>query len=145
MVRSRQCRSRQSQSSGPANGLDQEVRPGWASSVARLGIRTFKPTLRKAADRLATVHTPEGVPLPPNTLAELQRDMARLGVVISQIRQIEEARQKRLEQHHETGPHAMVRLLARIVGVGVETADSWFMRCCRGQCVTAEPWRATPA
>jgi len=31
------------------------------------------------------------MPLPPNTLAELQRDMARLGVVISQIRQIEEA------------------------------------------------------
>jgi len=24
------------------------------------------------------VHTPEGMPLPPNTLAELQRDMARL-------------------------------------------------------------------
>jgi len=44
-------------------------------------------------------------------------------VVISQIRQIEEARQKRLDQQHETGPHAMVRLLARIVGVGVETAD----------------------
>ena len=72
------------------------------STLARLGIRTFKPTLRKAAERLATVHTPEGVPLPPNTLAELQRDMARLGVVISQIRQIEEARQKRLEQQHET-------------------------------------------
>ena len=92
------------------------------STLARLGIRNFKPTLRKAAERLATVHTPEGMPLPPNTLAELQRDMARLGFVVSQIRQIEEARQKRLEQH-ETGPHAMVRLLARIVGVGVETAD----------------------
>ena len=92
------------------------------STLARLGIRNFKPTLRKAADRLATVHTPEGVPLPPNTLAELQRDMARLSFVVSQIREIEEARQKRLE-HHETGPQAMVRLLARIVGVGVETAD----------------------
>src|SRR5438128_1076926 len=45
--------------------------------------------------RLATVHTPEGMPLPPNTLAELQRDMARLGFVVSQIREIEEARQKR--------------------------------------------------
>jgi len=63
--------------------------------LARLGIRTFKPTLRKAAERLATVHTPEGVPLPPNTLAELQRDIARLGFVVSQIRQIEEDRQKR--------------------------------------------------
>src|SRR5918912_987987 len=93
------------------------------STLARLGIRTFKPTLRKAAERLAIVHTPEGMPLPPNTLAELQRDVARLGFVVSQIREIEEARQKRLERQHETGPHAMVRQLARIVGVGVETAD----------------------
>jgi transposase len=77
----------------------------------------------QGAERLATVHTPEGMPLPPNTLAELQRDMARLGCVVSQIREIEQARQKRLEQQPETGPHAMVRLLARIVGVGVETAD----------------------
>src|SRR6266513_160565 len=49
--------------------------------------------------------------------------MARLGFVVGQIREIEEARQKRLEQQPESGPHAMVRLLARIVGVGVETAD----------------------
>src|SRR6202022_831571 len=93
------------------------------ATLVRLGIRNFKPTLRKAAERLATVHTPEGMPLPPNAVAELQRDMARLGFVVSQIREIEEARQKRLEQQPETGPHAMVRLLARIVGVGVETAD----------------------
>src|SRR5437879_9768836 len=89
------------------------------STLARLGIRNFKPTLRKAAERLASVHTPEGMPLPPNTLAELQRDMARLRFVVRQIREIEDARQKRLEQQPETGPHAMVRLLARIVGVGV--------------------------
>jgi len=93
------------------------------STLARLGIRNFKPTLRKAAERLATVHTPEGLALPPNTLAELQRDMARLAFVVSQIREIEEARQKRLERQHESGPHATIRLLARIVGVGIETAD----------------------
>jgi transposase len=93
------------------------------ATLARLGIRNFKPTLRQAAERLATVRTPEDMPLPPNTLAELQRDMARLGFVISQIREIEKARQKRLEQQPETGPHAMVRLLARVVGIGIETAD----------------------
>src|SRR5947207_6910393 len=38
------------------------------STLARLGIRNFKPTLRKAAERLATVHTPEGMPLQPNVL-----------------------------------------------------------------------------
>src|ERR1700732_1569162 len=92
-------------------------------TLARLGIRTFKPTLRKAAERLATLHTPEGVPLPPNVSAELQRDMARLGFVMGQIRDIEAARRKRLEQQHEIGPHAMVRLLNRVGGVGIETAD----------------------
>src|ERR1700722_505612 len=93
------------------------------ATLARLGVRNFKPTLRKAAERLATVHTPEGTPLPPNVLAELQRDMARLGFVVSQIREIEDTRQERLEQEPETGPHAMVRHLARVVGVGIETAD----------------------
>src|ERR1700675_1997235 len=93
------------------------------ATLARLGVRNFKPTLRKAAERLATVHTPEGIPLPPNTLAELQRDMARLGFVVSQIREIEQARQKRLEQETETGPHAMVRQVARVIGTGLETAD----------------------
>ena len=92
-------------------------------TLARLGIRNFKPTLRKAAERLATLHTPEGMPLPPNALVELQRDMARLGFVVRQIREIEDARQKRLERQPETGPHAMVRLLARVIGVGIETAD----------------------
>jgi hypothetical protein len=43
--------------------------------------------------------------------------------VVSQIREIEEARQKRLEQEPEARPHAMVRQLARVVGVGIETAD----------------------
>jgi transposase len=48
------------------------------SALARLGIRNFKPNLRKAAERLAGLRTPEGAALPPNTLAELRRDIARL-------------------------------------------------------------------
>src|SRR6201987_3286407 len=54
------------------------------ATLARLGIRNFKPTLRQTAERLATVHIPEGMPLPPNVAAELQRDMARLRFVVSQ-------------------------------------------------------------
>ena len=88
------------------------------ATLARLGVRNFKPTLRKAAERLATVRTPEGMPLPPNVLAELQRDMARLGFVVSQIREIEDTRQKRLEQQPETGHHAMVRQVALAIKLG---------------------------
>ena len=93
------------------------------SCLARFGIRNFKPTLRKAPERLATLATPEGVPLPPNTLLELRRDMARLRFVMDQIKEVEEARAQRLEQAPQEKTHAMFRLIARVIGVGIETAD----------------------
>jgi transposase len=92
-------------------------------ALARLGVRGFKPTLRKACERLGTLRTAEGAPLPPNTLAELRRDMARLRLVREQIAEVEAARLERLEEEPGSRPHAMVRLLARVIGVGVETAD----------------------
>jgi transposase len=93
------------------------------SCLVRLGIRNFKPTLRKAADRLAMLRTPEGTPLPPNTVLELRRDMARMRFVMEQIKELEEERMRRLEQAPQEKSNAMVRLLARVLGVGVETAD----------------------
>lgn len=93
------------------------------STLARLGIRGFKPELRKAPQRLAALRTPEDLPMPPNTLDEIRRDMARLAVVRGQIEEIERVRLERLEQAPDEKSNAMVRLLARIVGVGVETAD----------------------
>ena len=91
--------------------------------LVRFGVRNFKPTLRKAPERLKTLRTPEGGPLPPNSFAELRRDMARLRFVMEQIREIEEARLQRLEHSPNEGLHPMVRLLARVIGVGIETAD----------------------
>jgi transposase len=93
------------------------------AALIRLGIRGFNPKLKKAAGRLKDLRTPEGEPIPPNTLAELRRDMERRRLVSTQIRQIEEARLERLEQTPSDGPHAMVCLLARVIGVGTETAD----------------------
>ena len=93
------------------------------ATLTRLGIRGFNPKLKKAAERLDDLRTPEDEPIPPNTLAELRRDMVRRRLVSDQIRQIEGARLERLEQAPCDGPHAMVRLLARVIGVGIETAD----------------------
>src|SRR4051812_1210848 len=92
-------------------------------TLVRLGIRGFHPTQRTAPERLEAVRTPEGAALPPHTLAELRRDMARLRFVRDQIKEIEQTRIERLEQAPAAGPHAMVRLLARVIGVGIETAD----------------------
>src|SRR6202035_3649744 len=51
------------------------------STLVRLGIRDFRPNLRKAPERLRALRTPEGVAVPGNTRAELERDMARLQLI----------------------------------------------------------------
>lgn len=93
--------------------------------LARFGIRTFKPTLRKAEDKLDALRTAEGTPVPENTRAGLRRHLERLRLVREQIRAIEEERLRQLAAASagEQGPQAMVRLLARVIGVGIETAD----------------------
>jgi len=63
------------------------------------------------------------VPLPPNTLLELRRDMARLRFVMDQIKEVEAARAQGLKQAPQEKTHAMVNLLARILGIGIDTAD----------------------
>jgi transposase len=93
------------------------------AALVRLGIRGFKPGLLAAPQRLDALQTPEETPIPPNMLDEMRRDMARLAWVREQINAIEQARLERLERVPATGRHAMVRMLARVIGVGVETAD----------------------
>ncbi|OBP92705.1 hypothetical protein BAE40_30970, partial [Mesorhizobium loti] len=93
--------------------------------LARFGIRSFRLSLRNAADRLIAIRIAEGTPLPDNTRAELHRLLERLDLLRAQIRTIEGDRLRRLAAAPAApeGPHAMVRLIARVIGVGVETAD----------------------
>ena len=91
-------------------------------ALARRGIRGFKPELQRAEKELIALRTPEGRPLPPNLVDEMLREMARLALIREQIGAIEEARLARLRQAHPSRLNAMVALLARVIGVGVETA-----------------------
>jgi transposase len=92
---------------------------------ARFGIRSFRPTLRKAEEKLKSLRTAEGTALPENTRAELCRHLARLRVVREQIRAVEQERLRKLSAAPtaEKGSHAMVRLIAQVLGIGIETAD----------------------
>jgi transposase len=92
------------------------------AALVRLGIRGFNPKLRKAPERLAALRTPEGYPIPPNTLAELKREMSHLRFVDEQIKQIETARLQQLKQAPQQGSNAVLQL-QRVNGLGVETAD----------------------
>jgi len=93
--------------------------------LIRFGIRSFRPKLRKAEQLLKDLRTAEGSPLPDNTRAEMYRHLVRLRMVREQIRAVETERLQKLKAEHgrKKGPHAMVRLIARVVGIGVETAD----------------------
>src|SRR5499427_1835357 len=93
------------------------------AALVRLGVRGFNVKLRKAAEQLEKLRTAEGEALPPNTLAELRRDMARLKLVHEQIAAIEKERLARLRRAPRQDAHPMVLLLARVMGIGVETAD----------------------
>ena len=93
------------------------------SAFARLGIRGFNPKLKKAAGRHDDLRTPEGEPVPPNTLAAIRRDLERRQLLREQIKQIETARLERLGTAARQGPSAMVPLLACVLGLGIETAD----------------------
>ena len=92
----------------------------------RFGIRTLRPTKRKLAEGLEDLRTAEGTPLPQNTLAELRRHLARLRFVRDQIRAVEQERLCKLAvapAAETKSPDAMVRLIIRVLGVGIETAD----------------------
>ena len=93
------------------------------ATLARLGIRSFNPKLKKAPERLGHLRTPEGEPIPANTLGELRRDFDRKQLVAEQIRQIEKVRLEQLKQAPKAGPNLMVLVLMRVIGIGIETAD----------------------
>ena len=84
---------------------DRETLVGEASRIitrvkaafVRLGIRRFNPKLKTAAAGLEALRTPEGEPIPPNTLAALKRDLERHQIVKKQICEIEQTRLERLE------------------------------------------------
>ena len=102
-------------------------RPGRERQIL-VGERTrilnrLKANLARAPSQLGALRTPEGVAIPTNTLAEMRRDLDRLRFVKQQIKEIEKTRAERLAKAPDERRHAAARLLTRVVGVGIETAD----------------------
>ena len=92
------------------------------SDLIRLGIRGFKPQFEGATASQA-LRTPESSPIPPNTLDEMRRDLTRLTLIREQIKAIDRTPWSVWRGRGRRGPNALVRLLASIPGVGIETAD----------------------
>ena len=69
------------------------------------------------------MRTPEGVAIPSNTMAELERDLERLRFTREQSRAIEKTRVTKFNASPLDQPHAMVLMLAKVRGVCIETGD----------------------
>jgi transposase len=93
------------------------------SLLVCLGLPKVNIKLQRTAKRLDDLRTPEGEPVPPNALAQLRRDLERLAVIKAQLKAIEQARLVRLAAAPRHGTHPMILMLAKVMGVGIETAD----------------------
>jgi transposase len=93
------------------------------SLLALHGIRGFKAGTKKAAAQLKRLLTAEEVPLPPDMLAALERAMVRLALVMGQIAEIDKERMRRLKTAPDQGLHPMIRIIAKVKGVGLMTAE----------------------
>jgi transposase len=92
------------------------------ATLSWLGVTGFNAKLRRAKDRLAQLHTPDGLPIPANTTAELRRYIERLQLVRQQIKDIERERAARLAPAAKA--NEPMRLLQQIVGIGPGTSDT---------------------
>jgi transposase len=88
------------------------------------GIRKFKVRRKKAEAKLIELKTACGERLPPAMLAQLQRSFAQLRLAEAQIAAIDKECSQRLEAAPDDGVHPMIRMLARVRGVGLMTAES---------------------
>jgi len=93
------------------------------STLVCLGITNFSITGYKAGQKLAALRTPNGEPIPPNTLDELYRGLERLALFKKQIKAIEQKREQQLKAKPTHGTNPLVLMLAKIFGLGLETAD----------------------
>ena len=86
------------------------------------GVVGFRPRLKKAAERLDELRSFAGTPLPAKTMAELRRLMARHRLLAEQLQEIEAERDRVATATHPDRAERMIRHLAQIVGLGLETA-----------------------
>ncbi len=92
------------------------------SLLIRYGIEALEPRLKSAEKKLDDLKTFDGRPLPANARNSLRLLMAQHRLVSAQLKPIEEARQQVVDVVEPNRLQLMIQTLARVIGVGVETA-----------------------
>jgi transposase len=85
------------------------------------GISNYEPLLRWRRERLEEVRTGDGRPLPEHLKAQIERELARLELVLQQIKRVEAARDA-LPSVSDEGRPAPAVMLKQLKGIGPEFA-----------------------
>ena len=89
--------------------------------------------------------TPEGEPIPPNTLREMNNELARLAFIRAQMTATERARLERIKESPNAGTNPMVQSSANIVGIGASKPPICScMRCSHATFATVKRSPASP-
>ena len=89
------------------------------------GICDYEPLRRDRRQRLETLRTGDGRPLPPYLKAQIGRELDRLELLLEQLKAVEAERDALLEPANDVAPIA-VKALAALRGIGPElTALLW--------------------
>lgn len=90
--------------------------------LATLGVSDYKPLLRNRRRRLLELRTGLGEPLPPNAHAKIERLLARLELVLTQIAELERERDAVMETEGSDKASKMIQQLTSLRGIGVQSA-----------------------
>ena len=90
--------------------------------LASVGVRDYNPLRRDRRARLEALRTALGDPLPPHAGARILRMLDRLELVCGQIAELEGQRDAVLEEMAPDKAEEMIRQLAGLRGIGVQSA-----------------------
>lgn len=90
--------------------------------LATVGVRDYNPLRRDRRARLEALRTALGDPLPPHAGARILRMLDRLELVCAQISELERERDAVLEEEAPDKAEEMIRQLAGLRGIGVQSA-----------------------
>jgi len=90
--------------------------------LATLGVGDYNPLLQNRRRRLAELRTGLGEPLPPHAHAKIERLLARLELVLSQIAELERERDAVAESEAPDRAGKMIQQLTSLRGIGVQSA-----------------------
>jgi transposase len=90
--------------------------------LATLGAGEYNPLRRDRRKRLDELRTALGDPLPMNAHAKIARILDRLELLLIQITELEKSRDAVLEDKTPDRAASMIQQLAKLRGVGVQTA-----------------------